>query len=543
MKYHAQCYKKYTRCVTNTEKSESDVLSGSKFERSFNIFSEQFVMTKIIKGQEIYDMTRVKEEFDKTVARVENLDASSYKTFRLKKRLKNTFPQLVFHRSKARRRSDIVFAACLDRGKVAETFMSQGQSSDSEEEADDKNYETERNALPANHRSSLKEMYFSALSLREIFRECAAQDWYTTWPPVAADINVANVKKLVPPVIFNFFAWALGFSDDPEELKYVRLEDDRSFKLFSMCQDLLYIFSGGRTQTPKSLALAMAVRQISGCSNLVTLLNGFGHCVSLSSTMAYDTALAQLSLNTSTVIPKGFVAERHVNVVYDNIDFGEEAKKQTHVTNGIIIQQITSQNNDGNNTETTVIKKTQRSLKVPDSSLKPYSIGVKKTPAFNIPDTIEDYGKNEKTNISLKSDLAYVLVKMYHHSQESPLPGWTGFNTMLNETEIPNESRIGYLPVIDNSPSEYSTINAILESGVDIANALQLDHIVMVFDEAIYSKVQQVRWKNEMFLNKLIVRLGEFHTIMCFLSAISKLFEDLGLKVNHIKNISESLQN
>ena len=99
---------------------------------------------------------------------------------------------------------------------------------------------------------------------------------------------------------------------------------------------------------------------------------------------------------------------------------------------------------------------------------------------------------------------------------------------MLNETEIPNESRIGYLPVIDNSPTEYSTINAILEKGVDIANALQLDHIVMVFDEAVYSKVQQVRWKNEIFHNKLIVRLGEFHTIMSFLTAISKLFEDAG---------------
>ena len=175
-------------------------------------------MTKIIKGQEIYDMKRVKDEFDKTVGRVENLDASGCKTFRFKRRLKNTFPQLVFHSPKARSRSDIVFAKCLDTGKVAETFMPQEQfleTSDSEEETEDKNNETERNSSPANHRSSLKDMYFSALSLREIFRECASQAWYTTWPPVAADINVANVKKLVPPVLLNFFAWALGFSDDP----------------------------------------------------------------------------------------------------------------------------------------------------------------------------------------------------------------------------------------------------------------------------------------------------------------------------------------
>ena len=124
-KHHTHCYKKYTRCVMNTEESRSDVQSDCKYQ--FNIFTEEFVMTKIIKGQKIYDMKRVKVEFDKTVARVENLDASSYKTYRLKRRLKNTFPQLVFHSPKARSRSDIVFAKCLDTGKVAETFMLQEQ--------------------------------------------------------------------------------------------------------------------------------------------------------------------------------------------------------------------------------------------------------------------------------------------------------------------------------------------------------------------------------------------------------------------------------
>ena len=100
-------------------------------------------------------------------------------------------------------------------------------------------------------------MYFSAIFLREIFCDCTAKHWYTTWLPVAADINIANVKKLVALVIFNYFAWPLGFSDDPEESKYVNLEDDHTGNLFSVCQDLLYIFSSGRTQTPKSLALAI----------------------------------------------------------------------------------------------------------------------------------------------------------------------------------------------------------------------------------------------------------------------------------------------
>ena len=84
----------------------------------------------------------------------------------------------------------------------------------------------------------------------------------------------------------------------------------------------------------------MTVRQISGFSNLIKILNGLGHCVSLPATMAYDSALAQLSRNTSSYLPKDFVKNQNVNFVHDNIDFGEEIAKQTHVTNGTITQKV-----------------------------------------------------------------------------------------------------------------------------------------------------------------------------------------------------------
>ena len=77
-------------------------------------------------------------------------------------------------------------------------------------------------------------------------------------------------------------AWLLGFSDDPEDAQYITLEEKTTAKTFSLCQDLIYAGNKGRVQTPKSLALAIAVRQISGCSGLINILNGFGHCVSLS---------------------------------------------------------------------------------------------------------------------------------------------------------------------------------------------------------------------------------------------------------------------
>ena len=99
-------------------------------------------------------------------------------------------------------------------------------------------------------------------------------------------------------------------------------------------------------------------------------------------------------------------------------------------------------------------------------------------------------------------------------------------------------SKIGYLPIIDASPTEYSTINAILQRSEKIAVELDLTYATLVFNEAVYAKIQHVRWKNEHFYKRFIVRLGEFHVIMSYVSAVSKLFEDGGLKVRKptIKN-------
>mgnify|MGYP002803380803 FL=1 len=111
------------------------------------------------------------------------------------------------------------------------------------------------------------------------------------------------------------------------------------------------------------------------------------------------------------------------------------------------------------------------------------------------------------------------------------LPGWTGFNTQLAENPI-CISKIGYLPVVDAPVTDFATIYAILRRSLDIANKLQLQYAVLVFDEAVFAKVQQVRWKYEEFRSKFIVRMGEFYACMSYASAIACRFRDAGLQVS-----------
>ena len=61
-------------------------------------------------------------------------------------------------------------------------------------------------------------------------------------------------------------------------------------------------------------------------------------------------------------------------------------------------------------------------------------------------------------------------------------------------------------------------------------NKHNLSSAVIVMDQAIYSKAQEIRWQNHEFKSRLVLRLGEFHTAMSFLAVIGKRFRDAGLE-------------
>lgn len=105
-----------------------------------------------------------------------------------------------------------------------------------------------------------------------------------------------------------------------------------------------------------------------------------------------------------------------------------------------------------------MIKKKQRTVNVPTNDILPYSIGFKKTRRFWTRQ-LDEHSLQVESNDKIerkayKTDLAYILTKITCSMEESILPGWTGFNTMLNRNEIPDVSRVAYLPVISASPTQ-----------------------------------------------------------------------------------------
>jgi hypothetical protein len=75
-----------------------------------------------------------------------------------------------------------------------------------------------------------------------------------------------------------------------------------------------------------------------------------------------------------------------------------------------------------------------------------------------------------------------------------------------------------------------ATVHEILQQSLKICKKLDINEITCVFDQAIYAKATEVKWKHSDTFESLIIRMGTFHTICTMLAIIGKIFQDAGLR-------------
>ena len=75
------------------------------------------------------------------------------------------------------------------------------------------------------------------------------------------------------------------------------------------------------------------------------------------------------------------------------------------------------------------------------------------------------------------------------------LPGWTAFNVLANTKPECVKSVVGYMPVIQASPTELVTAKHFLDRTKFALTNMSQKHSVVVLDEPIYAKAQEILWK------------------------------------------------
>ena len=225
----------------------------------------------------------------------------------------------------AQSKSEFVFSEDLTSGELAERHdIVHRYNCESGSESNNEDDVEKVIVKPVYASDDLLHLYRSAMTLQNFVKD--APPFAPKWPPDASDITLENSLENVPIALFNSMAWILGFSEEPRLDKYVAVSHESQVKVLSLCQDIIYISSKGRKQTPKHLSLAMAVRQITGSYHTIKLLNGFGHCISHSTVLALDTTLATGNLNNPSLVHKCMQKGKFTITVWDNCDFLEETE-------------------------------------------------------------------------------------------------------------------------------------------------------------------------------------------------------------------------
>ena len=192
-----------------------------------------------------------------------------------------------------------------------------------------------------------------------------------------ASMNNDLAKSVIPETLFVFVHSLLSDSTQ-EGVDSVTDECDQgdssiSMQVLSICQDIVYAVSKGKTLTPKHVGLGMAVHQATQCKSLVKLLHNAGHCITYDQVRRVDTTLAERELenysaNGNVPVPSNLTPRQFVHFAADNIDIIEETldgKGTFHATQMIAYQHPKEAGQPESNIKSLPIGG-EKSLKVPD---------------------------------------------------------------------------------------------------------------------------------------------------------------------------------
>ena len=111
-----------------------------------------------------------------------------------------------------------------------------------------------------------------------------------------------------------------------------------------------------------------------------------------------------------------------------------------------------------------------------------------------------------------KFNLLWILVRI-HASEKQSVPIWTGFNILVRDEYEVAKDNLGYLPTINAPATNMFTVHQVLMRSIQIKETLNLQSITVVFDQALYAKATEIKWKHREQFKDVVLRMGVFHTI------------------------------
>ena len=93
-----------------------------------------------------------------------------------------------------------------------------------------------------------------------------------------------------------------------------------------------------------------------------------------------------------------------------------------------------------------------------------------------------------------------------------------------------SKSLVGYLDCLDAPATDNATIYHLLCRSLMIKEKLGLSSMVCVYDQAIFAKAIEIKFKEKEKFKSLVLMMGGFHTLKMFLGVIDTRFKAAGLQ-------------
>ena len=313
-------------------------------------------------------------------------------------------------------------------------------------------------------------------------------------------------------------------SGTPRYFKYSRKKPTKSPKVTrlvsSIGQDLIYHANNGRKETSKHATFSFSIKRKTGSKIVINSTNKFGHGVSYDEVLILETHLAMeyskdqihRSFSAAIIQPSKFVT-----FVWDTNDINPESLKglSLHCTNGIVIQSSSNDFNvpepsDTNNSVHSRLRTKQRPKSFQPLPLEMPSYVMVKRKNTEGPTSVELSMHQHEIRRSHMVDTLWIIARSQANklNLEQQIPGWTGFNYLMCDSDSDDYHKIGYLPSINKSPTSHDTVLELLSQSKLKAEKLGLLETDVVLDMAIYAKAVEVMMNpRHIDLKKFIVML------------------------------------
>ena len=372
-------------------------------------------------------------------------------------------------------------------------------------------------------RSRTEEIGRVALELRKAIQITGREKM--SWPPKASELNKDAIR--IPEDVKPFLVTSLTGSSSYKPNDPCQEKDQRLVNSFG--QDRIFAVTNGRQKAPKHI-LPYAVKTLTNNVDVIRFLNRCGHGIVYSQIEEMNTALFLQKMASTpengTPLPDNIQPHISTSLAWDNIDRLEETLSgggTSYRVNGIAVQSRHFGLHLPPSQETPVIVKTKKGSAdvLTGGELPIYNAGERAVPP---PMSYDEVTASEIEKQTWKKNLLWMLVRL-HAAEKQTVCEWTGFNILSTDDTEFSKDNIGYLPTIDAPATNMSTVFEVLSKSLKIKDTLQLKSIVLVFDQALYAKAIEIKWKHPVLFKPLVLQMGAFHTIGILLGIIGRGFK------------------